>query len=177
MRDIYEIFTRITQLFTHISQYFWYEFKLHDLNISALAVGQSRGLVILNLGQPTKPWLADNKRTDVFELERGNQQSLGRATGHAVMDRLTLGGWELIGTPLEGLAGDTMTRQIEYDEENTVKSVITVESNQAFSLKSQGRSTSSVIVWPASWQVKRISPQLFIYFIDTIFLENTGDTL
>ena len=108
-------------------------------------MGQSRDLVILNLGQPTKPWLADNKRTDVFELERGNQQSLGRASGHAVMDRLTLGGWELIGTPLEGLAGDTMTRQIEYDEENTVRSVITVESNQAFSLKSQGRSTISVI--------------------------------
>ena len=60
-------------------------------------MGQSRDLVILNLGQPTKPWLADNKRTDVFELERGNQQSIGRATGHAVMDRLTLGGWELIG--------------------------------------------------------------------------------
>ena len=128
------------------------------LNISALAVGQSRDLVILNLGQPTNPWLADNKRMDVFELERGNQQALGRATGHAVMDRLTLGGWELIGTPLEGLAGDTMTRQIEYDEENTGRSVITVESNQAFSLKSQGSSTSSVIVWPASWQVKRISP-------------------
>ena len=145
MRDIYEIFMKIARLFTPISQYFWYAFKLHDLNISALAVGQSRGLVILNLGQPTKPWLADNKRTDVFELERGNQQSLGRATGHAVMDRLTLGGWELIGTPIEGLAGDTMTRQIEYDEENTVRSVKTVESNQAFSLKSQGRSTISVI--------------------------------
>ena len=128
------------------------------LNISALAVGQSRDLVILNLGQPTKPWLADNKRTDVFELERGNQQSIGRATGHAVMDRLTLGGWELIGTPLEGLAGDTMTRQIEDDEENTGRSVITVESNQAFSLKSQGRSTISLIVWTASCQVKRISP-------------------
>ena len=132
MREIDEIFTKITRLFTHISHYFWYEFKLHYLNISALAVGQSRDLVILNLGQPTKPWLADNKRTDGFELERGNQQSIGRATGHAVMDLLTLGGWELIGTPIEGFAGDTMTRQIEYDEENKVKSVKTVESNPAF---------------------------------------------
>ena len=146
------------QLFTPISYYFWYAFKLHDLNISALAVGQSRDLVILTLGQPTNPWLADNKRTDVFELARGNQQALGRATGHAVRDRLTLGGWELIGTPLEGCAGDTMTRQLEDDEENTGRSVITVESNQAFSLKSQGRSTISLIVWTASWQVKRISP-------------------
>ena len=103
-----------------------------DPNISALAVGQSRDIVVLNLGQPTKTLLADNKRTDVFELERGNQQSIGRATGHAVMDLLTLGGWELIGTPIEGFAGDTITLQIEYDEENKVKSVKTVDSNQAF---------------------------------------------
>ena len=95
-------------------------------------MGQSRDLVILNLGQPTKLWLADNKRTDVFELERGNQQSIGRATGHAVMDLLTLGGLELIGIPIEGFAGDTITLQIEYDEENKVRSVKTVDSNQAF---------------------------------------------
>ena len=88
--------------------------------------------MILNLGQPTKPWLADNKRTDVLELERENQQSIGQATGHAVMDLLTLGGWELIGTPIEGFAGDTITLQIEYDEENKVRSVKAVDSNQAF---------------------------------------------
>ncbi len=100
-----------------------------DPNISALAVGQSRDVVILNLGQPTKTLLADNKRMDVFELERGNEQSVGRATGHAVMDLLTLGGWELIGTPIEGFAGDTITLQIEYDEENKVRSVKTLDTD------------------------------------------------
>lgn len=100
-----------------------------DPNISALAVGQSRDVVILNLGQPTKTLLTDNKRMDVFELERGNEQSVGRATGHAVMDLLTLGGWELIGTPIEGFAGDTITLQIEYDEENKVRSVKTLDTD------------------------------------------------
>ena len=103
-----------------------------DPNIGALDMGQSRDVVILNLGQPTKTLLADNKRTDVFELERGNEQSIGRATGHAVMDLLTLGGWELIGTPIEGFAGDTITLQIEYDEEDKVKSVKTLAADQAF---------------------------------------------
>ena len=103
-----------------------------DPNISALAVGQDRDLVILNLGQPTKTLLADNKRTDVFELERGNEQSVGRAAGHAVMDLLTLGVWELIGTPIEGFAGDMITLQIEYDEENKVKNVKTLNTSQAF---------------------------------------------
>ena len=41
--------------------------------------------MILNLGPPTNPRLADNKRPDVFELERGNRQSIGRAAGHAVI--------------------------------------------------------------------------------------------
>lgn len=103
-----------------------------DPNISALAEGQERDIVILNLGQPTKTMLADNKQVGIFELERGNEQSVGRATGHAIMDLLTLGGWEIIGTPIEGFAGDTITLQIEYDNENKVKSVKTLESQPSF---------------------------------------------
>jgi hypothetical protein len=103
-----------------------------DPNISALSAEQDRDIVILNLGQPSKTLLADGKRTDVFELERGNEQSVGRATGHAVMDFLTLGGWELIGTPIEGFAGETITLQIEYDEEDKVKSVKTLNTEQGF---------------------------------------------
>lgn len=101
-----------------------------DPNISALSAGQDRDIVILNLGQPSKTLLADGKRTDVFELERGNEQSVGRATGHAVMDLLTLGGWELIGTPIEGFAGEgnTPIDVIQYGESvlvtNTHRSAI-----------------------------------------------------
>ena len=102
-----------------------------DPNIGALDVGQSRDVVILNLGQPTKTLRADNTRTDVFVLERGNEQSVGRAAGHAVMDLLTLGIWEVVGTPIEGFAGETLTLQIEYDEEDRVRSVKTLEANPA----------------------------------------------
>ena len=103
-----------------------------DPNISALDVGQDRDVVILNFGQPAKTLMTDNERTDIFELERGNEQSMGRATGHAVMDLLTLGVWEIIGTPIEGFAGDTITLQIEYDANNKVQSVKTLESTPAF---------------------------------------------
>ena len=103
-----------------------------DPNISALDVGQDRDVVILNFGQPAKTLMTDNERTDIFELERGNEQSIGRATGHAVMDLLTFGVWEIIGTPIEGFAGDTITLQIEYDKNNKVQSVKTLESTPAF---------------------------------------------
>ena len=63
------------------------------------------------------------------------------------MDRLTRDGWELIGTPIEGFAGDPLTLTIEYDEEHKARSLKTVDSHQAVSSKSQGRRTRSFIVW------------------------------
>lgn len=103
-----------------------------DPNISAINVGHDRDVVILNFGQPAKTLMTDNKRTDIFELERGNEQSIGRAAGHAALDLFTLGFWEIIGTPIEGFAGDIITLQIEYDENNKVQSVKTLESTPAF---------------------------------------------
>ena len=48
------------------------------------------------------------------------------------MDLLTLGIWEVVGTPIEGFAGKTLTLQIEYDEEDKIKSVKTLAADQAF---------------------------------------------
>ncbi len=62
-----------------------------DPNVGALEIGQNRDIVLLNVGQPTKTFAKEGKRTDVFHLERGNQPSAGRALGHAAMDVLTLG--------------------------------------------------------------------------------------
>ena len=103
-----------------------------DPNLSVLEIGQSRDIVILNIGQPTRTSATENGRTDVFELERGNQQSVGRAAGHAAMDVLTLGLWEIVGTPIEGFTGDEFTLSIEYDENNKVKNVKTSPGHSNF---------------------------------------------
>ena len=50
-----------------------------DANLGALNVGQDRSIVIANLGQPSKTVQVEGKRYDVFELERGNAPSGGRA--------------------------------------------------------------------------------------------------
>ena len=42
---------------------------------------------------------------DTYLLVKGNESSAGRAIGHGVMDVLTLGLWEVIGTPIEAVAG------------------------------------------------------------------------
>ena len=103
-----------------------------DPNLGVLEVGQSRDIVLLNIGQPTRTAATEKGRTDVFELERGNQQSVGRAAGHAVMDVLTIGLWEIVGTPIEGFTGDEFTVSIEYDENDKVKKVKTSPGHSNF---------------------------------------------
>ena len=100
-----------------------------DPNIGVLSVGQSRDIVLLNLGQPAKTATTKTGRIDVFRLQRGNQKSAGRAVGHAVMDVLTLGAWEIIGTPIEGFAGDKFTVTIEYDKNDKVMKVSTTDGH------------------------------------------------
>lgn len=96
-----------------------------DPNIGVLSVGQDRGVVLLNLSQPSQTYATAMGRTDVFHLERGNQQSAGRAAGHAVMDLLTLGLWEIVGTPIEGVTGDEFTVTVEYGKDDKVTKVTT----------------------------------------------------
>lgn len=96
-----------------------------DPNTGALRIGQARDEVLLHLGQPTKTLAVADGRTDEFHLQRGNQPSTGRAVGHAVMDVLTLGAWEIIGTPVEGFTGETFTLSISYDAEDKVTKIST----------------------------------------------------
>jgi len=99
-----------------------------DPNLSVLRIGQDRAVVIANLGEPEKTILTENGRIDVFRLQRGNAPSAGRALAHGALDLLTFGGWEIIGTPIEAMQGETFTLTIEYDKNDKVKKVITGET-------------------------------------------------
>jgi len=84
----------------------------------------SRGAVELQLGAPVKVTTLENGHVlDVYEYEVGNDPSTGRAIGHGVLDVLTLGVWEIVGTPVEGFTGDKRQLQIEYDENDHVVDV------------------------------------------------------
>jgi hypothetical protein len=101
-------------------------------DLGALKVGATRGEVELHLGTAIKTTpLPDGKRADVYEYEIGNEPSSGRAIGHGVMDVLTLGIWEVIGTPIEGVQGETYNATITYDQDDKVSEIKTqkVSSN------------------------------------------------
>lgn len=96
-------------------------------NLGAIQIGSPRGIVELQLGPPTRTMMnADKTRTDIYQYEVGNESSAGRAAGHAVMDLLTLGLWEIVGTPIEASQGDTFQLMVNYDSQDKVASVNSV---------------------------------------------------
>ena len=93
-------------------------------NLGALRVGSSRGEIEMHLGPPTTSTTTeDGLRIDVYEYEIGNSPSGGRAIGHAIMDVLTIGLWEIIGTPIEGFQGEKRALHVTYDSTDHVKSL------------------------------------------------------
>jgi hypothetical protein len=93
----------------------------YNPDLGAVRTGASRGETELPLGSSIKSTLLeDGRRADVYEYEIGNEPSAGRAAGHAVMDVLTLGVWEIIGTPIEGVQGDKYHATVIYDENDRV---------------------------------------------------------
>ncbi len=90
-------------------------------NLGMVQVGATRGEIELTIGSPFKTvTLKNGNRMDVYEYEIGNAPSAGRAAGHAVMDLLTFGLWEIIGTPMEAVQGDKHLLNITYDKNDNV---------------------------------------------------------
>ncbi|MCX5718040.1 MAG: hypothetical protein NTW44_07045 [Nitrospirae bacterium] len=95
-----------------------------DPNFGAFRVGSARGEVELQLGSPINSvTIPEGKRVDVYEYEIGNKPSAGRAIGHGIMDILTLGLWEVIGTPIEGFIGEKKKLTITYDKNDKVEAI------------------------------------------------------
>ena len=95
-------------------------------DLGAIKVGTSRGEVQMQLGSPKNSLtLDDGRRTDVYEYEIGNEPSAGRAIGHGAMDVLTFGLWEVVGTPIEGVQGESYQATITYDRDEKVLDIHT----------------------------------------------------
>jgi hypothetical protein len=95
-------------------------------DLGAIRVGAPRGEVELHLGPPIKSAsLDDGMRADVYRYQIGNEPSGGRAIGHGVMDVLTLGLWEIVGTPIEGVQGETYHATVTYDRSDKVVDIKT----------------------------------------------------
>lgn len=86
-------------------------------SIGAVREGVSQSEIEYHLGKPIQTaTLGNGLHTATYEYEIGNEPSAGRAIGHGVMDVLTLGLWEVVGTPIEGFQGRTEQVTVTYDD-------------------------------------------------------------
>lgn len=89
----------------------------NDPDLSVVKKDVHRTDVEMQLGTPIQINTAPNGQiTAIYEYEVGREPSTGRAVAHGVMDVLTLGIWEVVGTPVEVLKGDKLYLIVIYDK-------------------------------------------------------------
>jgi len=105
-------------------------------DVSVFNVGTPRARVIAEAGQPvhTKE-NADGTITDTFSFIQGysSGNKAGRALFHGAADVLTLGLWEVVGTPVEAIATGTKVQvEVQYDADEKVRTAIALSGGNEF---------------------------------------------
>ena len=97
-------------------------------DINSLRTGDPRADVIAILGSPTASETdAQGNKVDVFQFKQGYSTGAkaARSFGHGVADVLTLGIWEVVGTPTEAVfSGKETAVKVTYDKDNKVKELV-----------------------------------------------------
>jgi len=96
-------------------------------NLGVLAKGTPRNLVLAEIGQPKATEMRDGKRVDVFSFVQGYSKGAkaGRAAFHGAADVLTVGLWEVVGTPTEAtFDGKKLAFEVTYDDHDNVEKVV-----------------------------------------------------
>ena len=95
-------------------------------NLAACKVGSTRLDIERELGAPTSSMtLEDGSLQCTYQYEMGNEPSTARAVMHGGMDVLTLGLWEVVGTPLEAVQGTEYEMTVVYGPDGVARSVMT----------------------------------------------------
>lgn len=91
-------------------------------------VGAERSDIEAELGPPTSVQsLPDGGQSCTYDYEIGDEPSAGRAVAHGAMDFLTLGIWEVVGTPVEAMQGRKYRMTVTYDAEGKAQQISTVK--------------------------------------------------
>jgi hypothetical protein len=100
-------------------------------NVELFKVGTPRNLLLAEFGLPIASEVReDGKKYEVFSFVQGYSTGAkaGRAAFHGAADVLTLGLWEVVGTPTEGaFDGTEMAYEVRYDKDNKVDQVVALK--------------------------------------------------
>jgi hypothetical protein len=99
-------------------------------NVDLLAPGMPRSLVLAELGQPVASDLKNGKRVEVYSFVQGYSKGarVSRTIAHGAADVLTLGLWEVAGTPTEAIFNGTrVAYEVTYDAEDRIEQVVVLK--------------------------------------------------
>lgn len=99
-------------------------------NVDLFKPGTPRALLLAEFGPPVYTDAKDGKKREIFKFVQGYSTGAkaGRAVFHGVADVFTLGLWEVVGTPTEGVfSGDEMAYQVTYDEEERIAEIVALK--------------------------------------------------
>ena len=95
-----------------------------DPDLSVVKKGASRTEVEFQLGKPTETKTEAAGTTKAkYQYQLGNEPSAGRAVAHGAMDVLTLGIWEVVGTPVEAINGTKYELWITYNNLDEIEKI------------------------------------------------------
>ena len=99
-------------------------------DVDLLSPGMPRNLLLAELGQPVATETRNGKRVEVFSFVQGYRKGVkvARTIGHGAADVMTLGLWEVIGTPTEAtLNGHRVAYEVTYDASDRIEQVVTLK--------------------------------------------------
>jgi hypothetical protein len=99
-------------------------------NIDLFAVGTPRALMLAEFGMPTVAETRNGRKYEIFKFVNGYSAGAkaGRAVFHGAADVLTLGLWEVVATPTEGIfSGDEMAFRVRYDNDDRIDEVVALK--------------------------------------------------
>lgn len=104
-------------------------------DVNLLSVGTPRENIIAEFGSPIHSEVQDGKKVEIYKFIQGYSGGAKgtRAFFHGAADVMTLGLWEIVGTPIEGAySGDEMAFKVTFDENDNIFEVspLNDESNE-----------------------------------------------
>jgi len=100
-------------------------------NVELFKVGTPRGLLLAEFGLPIYTEDKKGKKVEIFKFVQGYSAGAkaGRAVFHGAADVFTLGLWEVVSTPAEGIfSGDELAYQVTYGEDDRVAEVVLLKA-------------------------------------------------
>jgi len=99
-------------------------------DVGLLTPGMPRNLVLAELGQPVATDFSGGNRVEVYSFVQGYSKGarVSRTIAHGTADVLTLGLWEVAGTPTEAIFNGTrVAYEVTYDPWDRIERVVVLK--------------------------------------------------